>query len=114
VPPKEIDWSRRAGHRRRKPRPPPADVRVSFVAPPRTREHAIELLEKGEIDAALEPYASPNMRYLMDDYRSAEREFFKRTGAYTTNHLFAIREEIVKGKPEVVGTFSPLLKKPTL
>ena len=112
VPPKEIDWYvAEPDIAEESQRPPPADVRVSFVAPPRTREHAIELLENGEIDAALEPYASPNMRYLMADYRSAEQEFFKRTGAYTTNHLFAVREEIVKGKPEVVKNLFTALKE---
>jgi len=87
-------------------RSPPTDVRIDFISEPRIREHAVELVENGEIDAALEPYAlhaSPNMRYLMADYRSAEQEFFRRTGAYTLNHLFALREKIVSNRPEVVG-----------
>jgi len=85
-------------------RPPPTDVRVSFIPEPRTREHAVELVERGEIDAALEPYAlhaTPDMRYLMADYREAEKAFFQRTGAYTINHLFALRREIVDEQPEV-------------
>jgi len=87
-------------------RPPPPDVRVGFIPTPRTREHAVELVERGEIDAALEPYAlhaTQTMRYLMTDYRRAEQEFFRRTGAYTVNHLFALREEIVNNQPEIVG-----------
>ena len=94
--------------------PPPSDVRVNFVSPPRTREHAVELVEQGEIDAALEPYAlhaNPNMRYLMSDYRRAEEEFFHRTGAYTTNHLFALREEIAKEHPSAVQNLFAALKE---
>jgi 4,5-dihydroxyphthalate decarboxylase len=56
-------------------RPPPAEVQVRFITEPRTREHAVELVERGEIEAALEPYhlhANPNMRYLMRDFRQAE------------------------------------------
>lgn len=85
-------------------RPPPAEVRVDFIPQPRTREHAVELVERGEIDAALEPYAlhaTPHIRYLMADYREAEKSFFQRTGAYTINHLFALRREIVDEQPEV-------------
>ena len=115
VPPKDIDWYvAEPDIAEESQRPPPADVRVNFIATPRTREHAVELVENGEIDAALEPYAlhsSPNMRYLMADYRSAEREFFQRTGAYTLNHLFALREEVVKDKPDVVEKLFTALKE---
>ena len=94
-------------------RPPPADVRVEFVPPPRTREHAVTLVESGEIDAALEPYAlhaTPNMRYLMRDYRQAEEKFFRRTGAYTTNHLFALRSAVAEAHPSAVETIFTALK----
>src|SRR5262245_41303980 len=95
-------------------RPPPAEVRVNFIAPPRTREHAVELVERGEIDAALEPYAlhdNPRMRYLLRDFREAEKQFYRRTGAYTTNHLFALREETVKAHPAVVASLFAALKQ---
>lgn len=115
VPPKDIDWYvAEPDIAEESLKAPPADVRVNFIATPRTREHAVELVENGEIDAALEPYAlhsSPNMRYLMADYRSAEREFFQRTGAYTLNHLFALREEVVKDKPDVVEKLFTALKE---
>jgi 4,5-dihydroxyphthalate decarboxylase len=85
--------------------PPPADVRVSFISPPRTREHAIELVEQGEIDAALEPYAAlssnPRLRHIVRDYRKAEQEFYQRTGAYTVNHLFALREDVAQAHPSI-------------
>lgn len=95
-------------------RPPPPDVQVVFIPAPRTREHAIELVERAEIDAALEPYplhANPKMRYLMTDFRRAEEEFFRRTGAYTVNHLFAFREEIGKAHPWVVEALLGALRE---
>ena len=86
--------------------PPPSDVRVSFIASPRTREHAIELVEQGVIDAALEPYpallSNPRLRHLVRDYRKAEEEYFQRNGAFTVNHLFALREEIAEAHPWMV------------
>jgi 4,5-dihydroxyphthalate decarboxylase len=94
-------------------RPPPPEIKVRFIPPPRTREHAIELVERGEIEAALEPYplhTNPKMRYLMEDFRRAEREFFRRTGAYTINHLFALREEIARAHPEIVKSLLVALR----
>ena len=83
--------------------PPPGNVKVSFISPPHTREHAIELVESGEIDAALEPYAAlaknPKLRHLVRDYPKAEADYFKRTRAFTVNHLFALREEVVDSHP---------------
>jgi len=95
-------------------RPPPTDVRVDFIPSPRTREHAVDMVERGEIEAALEPYHlhdNPKMRYLMRDFRQAEANFFRRTGAYTVNHLFALREEVAEKKPDVVASLFAALKK---
>jgi 4,5-dihydroxyphthalate decarboxylase len=115
VEPKDIEWYvAEPDIAEESLRPPPADVRVSFIAAPRTREHAVELVEQGEIDAALEPYAlhdNPNMRYLMGDFRQAEKEYFRRTGAYTTNHLFALREGICTEHPWVVESLFAALKE---
>lgn len=115
VKPKDIEWYvAEPDIAEESLRPPPADVKKNFIAAPRTREHAVELVEQGEIDAALEPYAlhdNPNMRYLMKDYRRAEETFFRRTGAYTTNHLFALREEIAKEYPAAVQNLFAALKE---
>jgi 4,5-dihydroxyphthalate decarboxylase len=95
-------------------RPPPADVRVDFIPSPRTREHAVEMVERGEIEAALEPYHlhdNPKMRYLMRDFRQAEANFFRRTGAYTVNHLFALQEEVAKKQPGIVTSLLTALKE---
>ena len=95
-------------------RPPPPEIQVKFITPPRTREHAIEMVERGEIEAALEPYhlhESRTMRYLMPDFRQGEKEFFRRTGAYTINHLFALREEIAREHPWAVKNLFAALKE---
>jgi 4,5-dihydroxyphthalate decarboxylase len=94
-------------------RPPPADVQVRFITEPCTREHAVAMVERGEIEAALEPYhlhANANMRYLMRDFRQAEAAFFRRTGAYTVNHLFALREEVAQNYPGAVESLFAALK----
>ncbi len=94
-------------------RPPPPEVRVHFIPPPRTREHAVEMVEEGKIEAALEPYQlhdNPNMRYLMRDFRRAEKQFFRRTGAYTLNHLFALREETAQEHPAAASSLFEVLK----
>ena len=107
VAPHELDWLvAEPDIAEESLRPPPKEVRVSFISPPRTREHAIELVEEGEIDAALEPYAAlstnPKLRHLVRDYRKAEAEYFQRVGAFTVNHLFALREEIAEAHPWIV------------
>jgi 4,5-dihydroxyphthalate decarboxylase len=95
-------------------KPPPPEVRVHFIPSPRTREHAVEMVEQGKIEAALEPYHlhdNPKMRYLMSDFRQAEKEFFRRTGAYTLNHLFALREETAQAHPFAVKNLFAALKE---
>ena len=77
-----------------------------IIPPPCTREHAIELLEKGELDAALEPYqtlsSNPRLRLIFPDYRKVEEEFFLRTGAFPINHLLVLREHIAEAHPWIV------------
>jgi 4,5-dihydroxyphthalate decarboxylase len=87
-------------------RPPPPEIRVRLIPEPRTREHAIELLERGEIDAALEPYdslaANPKLRRIFPDHRRVEEDFFRRTGCFPINHLFVLKEEIADAHPWIV------------
>jgi 4,5-dihydroxyphthalate decarboxylase len=84
-------------------RPPPASIRIHPIPPPRTREHAIELVEQSRIDAALEPYqslaANPKLRPLISNYREAEAGYFRRTGAIPVVHTIVLREEIVEAHP---------------
>jgi 4,5-dihydroxyphthalate decarboxylase len=86
--------------------PPPPEIRVRLIPEPRTREHAIEMLERGEVDAALEPYdalgANPKLRRIVPDHRRVEEDFFRRTGCFPINHLFVLKEEIAEANPWVV------------
>lgn len=87
-------------------RPPPPEIRVRLIPEPRTRERAIEMLERGEVDAALEPYdmlgENPKLRRIFPDHRRVEEDFFRRTGCFPINHLFVLKEEIAEANPWVV------------
>jgi 4,5-dihydroxyphthalate decarboxylase len=87
-------------------KPPPKSVRVSFIPPPQTREHAIEMVEKGEIDAALEPYGSlaknSKLRRLLKDYRREEADYFHRTQVIPVIHTLALREELITKQPWII------------
>jgi len=86
--------------------PPPAAVTVKFIEPPRTREHAIELVESGAIDAALEPYSSlgnnPKLRRLLKDHRQEEAAYFRRTEVIPVIHTLVLREEWVDKHPWII------------
>jgi 4,5-dihydroxyphthalate decarboxylase len=87
-------------------RPPPPEIRVRLIPEPRTRERAIEMLERGEVDAALEPYDSlgdnPKLRRVFPDHRRVEEDFFRRTGCFPINHLFVLKEDIADANPWIV------------
>jgi len=75
-------------------KPPPPELRVHFIAPPRTREHAVEMVEEGKIEAALEPYHlhdNPKMRYLMSDFRQAEKQFYSFAAPVPTRSITSLR-----------------------
>jgi 4,5-dihydroxyphthalate decarboxylase len=89
-------------------RPAPRGVTVKFIAPPRTREHAIQMVEDGEIDAALEPYSglasNHRLRRLLGDYRAKEAAYFHRTQVVPVIHTLVLREELVVTHPWAVGS----------
>jgi 4,5-dihydroxyphthalate decarboxylase len=80
--------------------PPPKSVTVNFIPPPKTREHAIELVENGELDAALEPYGSlaknPKLRRLLKDHRREEADYFRRTQVIPVVHTLVLHEDMVE------------------
>lgn len=56
-------------------KPPLPEVRVRFIPSPRTREHAVEMVEEGKIEAALEPYhLHDNAKMLSHEGLSPSRE----------------------------------------
>lgn len=86
--------------------PPPPEVKVEFIPEPRTREHALELVEQGRIDAAFEPYGGlegrSGLRRLFSSPREAEAEYFRRTGVFPIIHTLVVREEIVAEQPWIL------------
>lgn len=88
--------------------PQPQGVRVQFIPSPRTREHAIEMVEEGKIDAALEPYPSladhPRLRRLLPDHQLVEAEYFRKTKVIPIIHSLVLREGVVAENPWVVGS----------
>jgi len=96
-------------------KPPPPEIRVRLVPEPQTREHAIELVERGEIDAALEPYDSlatnPKLRRMFPDHRRAEEEFFRKNGVFPINHLFVLKEEVAAAHPGIVEDILDAFKR---
>jgi 4,5-dihydroxyphthalate decarboxylase len=95
--------------------PPPAAVTVRFIEPPRTREHAIELVESGAIEAALEPYGSlgknPRLRRLLKDYREEEAAYFRRTEVIPVIHTLVLREELVDEHPWMIESLLAAFRK---
>jgi 4,5-dihydroxyphthalate decarboxylase len=87
-------------------RPPPPQIRVRLIPEPLTREHAVEMVERGELDAALEPYNeladNPKLRRIFPDHRRVEEDFFRRTGVFPINHLFVLKEDIGAANPWIV------------
>ncbi len=107
VRPEEIDWhvvESEIGEEALSP--PPRTVRVQFIPAPRTREHAIQMVEAGEIDAALEPYTNlgrnQKLRCLFEKHHQVEAEYFLRTGVLPVIHTLVLREDIVADHPWVV------------
>jgi len=95
--------------------PPPRSVTVKFIDAPRTREHAIELVESGAIDAALEPYGSlaknPKLRRLLTDHRREEADYFRRTQVIPVIHTLVLQEKLVTQHPWIVDSLLSAFRK---
>lgn len=95
--------------------PPPKSVTVNFIPPPKTREHAIELVENGEIDAALEPYGSlaknPKLRRLLKDHHREEADYFRRTQVIPVIHTLVLQEELVEKAPWIIESLMAAFRK---
>lgn len=84
----------------------PGAVRIQCISEPRTREHAIVQVERGEIDAALEPYSdlgkNPRLRRLLQDHRTEEEAYFRKTGVLPVIHTLVLQEKIAEAHPGIV------------
>jgi 4,5-dihydroxyphthalate decarboxylase len=95
--------------------PPPKSVTVNFIPPPRTREHALELVENGTLDAALEPYNSlaknPKLRRLLKDHRREEADYFGRTQVIPVIHTLVLQEELIAKQPWILESLLAAFRK---
>jgi len=89
--------------------PPAATALPPGVQPAPAGRSLADLLVAGEIDAVMCPWPprlfdaprSPIVR-LYPDYRSAERDYYRRTRLYPAHHLLVLRRPLVDAHPWVV------------
>src|SRR5581483_6564055 len=82
----------------------PPDFDIQRVPEPASREKAVEMLQRGEIDAGLDPYVQPGptiRKVLGDHWQEEAASFFDRTHVYPMSHTFVIREEVLDEHPWV-------------
>jgi 4,5-dihydroxyphthalate decarboxylase len=89
--------------------PVPTDALPDGVEPAPADRSLSELLVAGEIDAILCPWPpegfydpASRITRLYEDYRSAERDYYRRTEIHPAHHLVVLRRELVERHPEVV------------
>jgi 4,5-dihydroxyphthalate decarboxylase len=115
VSPEQMEWFVAEPDVGEEASPPPKSVTVNFIPPPKTREHAIELVEQGAIDAALEPYGSlaknPKLRRLLKDHRREEADYFRRTQVIPVIHTVVLQEERVAQQPWIVDSLLAAFRK---
>lgn len=87
------------------PQPVPAGVDVTHAKDGQTLG---EMLETGEIDALISVdvpqelmAGSPRVARLFPDYKTAERDYFRRTGIFPPMHIIAVRKELAD-RPELL------------
>lgn len=82
----------------------PPDFRIERIPEPATREKAVEMLARGEIDAGLDPYIQPGpgIRRVLDDWQKEAQAFFQRSQIFPMSHTVVIRGEIVREHPWIV------------
>ena len=109
VQPKEMDWftggTKTAGYVERSHLDLPPEINFSVIPEDRYLE---EMLDCGDLDALMSPVAPDplysgegNVRRLFPDYRTVEKDYFKRTGIYPVMHTVIIRREIYDENPWV-------------
>jgi len=93
----------------------PEGIRIGTIPEPRTREHAVELVESQRIDAALEPYSdlprNPRIRRILRDHRKEEESYFKRTGVLPVIHTLVLHEASVEENPGIITELMSVFRK---
>jgi 4,5-dihydroxyphthalate decarboxylase len=81
----------------------PDDFRISRIPEPATREKAVEMLARGELDAGLDPYIAPGpgIRRVLDNWQDEAAGFFQRQSIYPMSHTVVISSEVLDQHPWV-------------
>lgn len=81
--------------------PAPRGVSVHRIPEPSGPQHVVELLARGELDAALESYLQPGpgIRRIIEDFPEVEAGYYQRTGVLPIFHTLVLREELVEQHP---------------
>jgi hypothetical protein len=89
------------------PEPHPDDVDVSRVPDGAALG---PMLDAGEIDAMISAdvpdcilRGSPNVARLFPEYRSTEREYYRRTGNFPSMHIVVVRRDLAAAHPDLIG-----------
>ena len=107
IKPEQIRWRRggieESGRGERAPIKLPANVDLQQVPNDKTLSG---MLETGELDAMITARAPscfdrrvPNVGRLFHDFKTAEQDYFKRTGIFPIMHLIGIRKSLVEQYP---------------
>ncbi len=107
VQPEEIHWrtggQEQPGRTERSPLSLPASMDVQRIPTDRT---LVSLFEAGELDALMtarvpSSYAlkKPNVDRLFPDFRTAEVDYYRKTGLFPIMHLIGVRKSLVERHP---------------
>jgi len=76
------------------------------------------MLLDGELDALMCPvppkgFYAPNSRIvrLVQDYKKAEREYFRRTGIYPVQHIIGVRHDVFRRDPWIAKSIYAALER---
>ncbi|MCW5770462.1 MAG: ABC transporter substrate-binding protein [Rhodospirillaceae bacterium] len=107
VPPSAIDWRNggleQTGRVEKLKLDLPESIRLTPIGPEDTLS---AMLADGRLDALVTPRApscfargAANVARLFPDYRSAERDYFRKTGLFPIMHVLAVREALLEAHP---------------
>jgi 4,5-dihydroxyphthalate decarboxylase len=90
-------------------KPVPPDALPAGVQPAPAGSTLVDLLLEGQIDALMCPWPpegfydqGSRIRRLYEDYRTAEREYYRRTRVHPAHHVTVLKRELVERNPWVV------------
>lgn len=112
VLPTDIHWrsggQEQAGRDERTPFEAPAGLDLQAIPQDRT---LVEMFEAGELDALMTARApssfmlgKPNIARLFPDFRTAEKEYYKKTNIFPIMHLMGLKKEMAEKYPWMPGS----------